>query len=74
MSNMQYFKHSRNKITLIVDIGKEFLKVSEFDFTLLRTSDLFWLEKSTSSWNFLTTWITFAAYMFSSISDRAKLK
>ena len=73
ISNLPDLKQSKSRISFFADIWKKFLNVSEFNFTLLRTSDMFCFTKTKSSGNYLRIFVTFAAYMFSSISDRAKL-
>ena len=73
ISNLPDLKQSKSRTSFFADIWKKFLNVSEFNFTLLRTSDMFCFTKTKSSGNYLRIFVTFAAYMLSSISDRAKL-
>lgn len=70
---MKYIKHSKYRKTLIPDVCKQFLKISKTNFTLLRTSEMYYLKKSKSTLNLLTVFIIALAYSLSSILERSKI-
>ena len=69
---MKYIKHSKYRRTFIPDVCKQFLKISKTNFTLLPTSEMYYLEKSKLTLNLLNVLMTFLAYAFSSILERSK--
>ena len=64
---------TRNRMKHIRDVCRRYWKVTEFDFTLLPTSDVFYLKEPNHDKKFFPIISTLAAYLFSSIPEKPQI-
>ena len=71
-ANFDNWALSKKTIKFLTDVRKKFWEVSEFNLTLLQTSDIYCIEKQKSSLS-LRGILTLFAYLLSSVQERPEI-